>query len=206
MLESLLQMDGQLLVNIQGIHMAWLDPVVSVYTKLGDAGILWIALSLAMLVYKPTRKAGALALGAMILGLLVTNVTIKPLVERARPWTVWPIDPLVTEKDPNSFPSGHTCAAFAAGMIWLRALPWKWGRVAAPVLAVLIPDEPGGLHKVLEVLREAAVNVEYMYAFLGGDDVNHAYMIFRVADNAAAASALAQRGIQVVEQEEIDKL
>ena len=138
MLESLLQMDGQLLVNIQGIHMAWLDPVVSVYTKLGDAGILWIALSLAMLVYKPTRKAGALALGAMVLGLLVTNVTIKPLVERARPWTVWPIDPLVTEKDPNSFPSGHTCAAFAAGMIWLRALPWKWGRVAAPVLAVLM--------------------------------------------------------------------
>ena len=72
------------------------------------------------------------------MGLLVTNVTIKPLVERARPWTVWPIDPLVTEKDPNSFPSGHTCAAFAAGMIWLRALPWKWGRVAAPVLAVLM--------------------------------------------------------------------
>ncbi len=138
MLESLLQMDGQLLVAIQGIHMAWLDPIVSVYTKLGDAGILWIALSLAMLVYKPTRKAGALALGAMILGLLVTNVTIKPLVERARPWTVWPIDPLVTEKDPNSFPSGHTCAAFAAGMVWLRALPWKWGRVAAPVLAVLM--------------------------------------------------------------------
>ena len=48
--------------------------------------------------------------------------------------------------------------------------------------------------------------MEYMYAFLGGRDADHAYMIFRVADNAAAASALAQRGIQVVEQEEIDKL
>ena len=41
-----------------------------------------------------------------------------------------------------------------------------------------------------------------MYAFLGGKDTDHAYMIFRVADNAAAASALAKRGIQVVEQEE----
>lgn len=75
-----------------------------------------------------------------------------------------------------------------------------------PVLGVAIPDVPGGLNKVLQALTDARVNVEYMYAFLGGRDVDHAYMIFRVADSAAAASALAQRGIQVVEQEEIDKL
>ena len=75
-----------------------------------------------------------------------------------------------------------------------------------PVLGVAIPDVPGGLNKVLQALTDAKVNVEYMYAFLGGRDADHAYMIFRVADNAAAASALAQRGIQVVEQEEIDKL
>ena len=136
MLDSLLQMDGQLLVAIQGLHMSWLDPIVSVYTKLGDAGILWITLSLLMLVWKPTRRAGTLALCAMILGLLVTNITIKPLVERARPWLDWPIVPLVTEKDPNSFPSGHTCAAFAAGMSWVRTLPWRWGRITAVVLAV----------------------------------------------------------------------
>ena len=74
------------------------------------------------------------------------------------------------------------------------------------VLGVAIPDEPGGLNRVLHVLSGASVNVEYMYAFLGGKDVDHAYMIFRVADNASAAAALATRGIQVVEQEEIDKL
>ena len=45
---------------------------------------------------------------------------------------------LVTENDPNSFPSGHTCAAFAAGLSWARALPWRWGRIAAVVLAVLM--------------------------------------------------------------------
>ena len=75
-----------------------------------------------------------------------------------------------------------------------------------PVLGVAIPDTPGGLNKVLQALTDAQVNVEYMYAFLGGKDVDHAYMIFRVADNAAAAAALALRGIQVVEQEEIDRL
>ena len=75
-----------------------------------------------------------------------------------------------------------------------------------PVLGVAIPDVPGGLNKVLQVLTDAKVNVEYMYAFLGGKDVDHAYMIFRVEDNAAATAALAARGIKTVEQEEIDKL
>ena len=75
-----------------------------------------------------------------------------------------------------------------------------------PVLGVAIPDVPGGLNKVLQVLTDARVNVEYMYAFLGGRDVDHAYMIFRVADNAAASAALATRGIRVVEQEEIERL
>lgn len=72
-----------------------------------------------------------------------------------------------------------------------------------PVLAVLIPDEPGGLHRVLEVLTEAGVNVEYMYAFLGGGDVDHAYMIFRVQDTKAAGAALAAKGIKLVSQDNI---
>ena len=42
MLDTILQLDGKLLVAIQGLHMAWLDPIVSFYTKLGDAGLLWI--------------------------------------------------------------------------------------------------------------------------------------------------------------------
>ena len=75
-----------------------------------------------------------------------------------------------------------------------------------PVLGVAIPDTPGGLNKVLQVLTNAKVNVEYMYAFLGGKDTEHAYMIFRVADNAAAAAALAERGIRLVEQEEMSNL
>ena len=75
-----------------------------------------------------------------------------------------------------------------------------------PVLGVMIPDEPGGLDKVLRVLADAQVNVEYMYAFLGGKDVDHAYMIFRVADPEKAAKALSARGIKLVEQEEMENL
>ena len=75
-----------------------------------------------------------------------------------------------------------------------------------PVLAVLIPDEPGGLHQVLEVLRKVEVNVEYMYAFLGGGDVDHAYMIFRVQDVKKAGSALSAKGIKLVNQDSIAEI
>ena len=74
-----------------------------------------------------------------------------------------------------------------------------------PVVGVAIPDVPGGLNRVLQVLTDAKVNVEYMYAFLGGKDVDHAYMIFRVADDKAAETALASRGIQVLDQEQVER-
>lgn len=64
-----------------------------------------------------------------------------------------------------------------------------------PVLGVAIPDVPGGLNKVLQVLTDARINVEYMYAFLGGK-TEAAYMIFRVEDNNAAAEALGLPGHQ----------
>ena len=70
------------------------------------------------------------------------------------------------------------------------------------VLGVAIPDVPGGLNKVLQVLTDARINVEYMYAFLGGK-TEAAYMIFRVEDNNAAAEALASRGIKTLEEADI---
>lgn len=159
MLDTILQLDGELLLAIQTLHQGWLDPLVSFYTKLGDAGLLWIALSLAMLFFKPTRRAGALALCAMILGLIVTNLTIKPLISRPRPWLDWPIDPLVVENDPNSFPSGHTCAAFAAAMVWVRTLPQKRDQVIAAVMAVLMGLSRlyVGVHYPTDVLAGAVI-------------------------------------------------
>lgn len=74
------------------------------------------------------------------------------------------------------------------------------------VLGVAVPDEPGGLSRVLQALTDAQVNVEYMYVFVGHKASGSAYTIFKVADNAAASAALAARGIKVVDQEEIEQL
>lgn len=74
------------------------------------------------------------------------------------------------------------------------------------VLGVTIPDEPGGLNRVLHVLSKSGINVEYMYAFLGGKDTTHAYMIFHVQSPAAAVSALAAEGIACIAQENLIRL
>ena len=73
------------------------------------------------------------------------------------------------------------------------------------VLAVAVPDVPGGLNKVLRVLAGGGVNVEYMYAFLS-HNAQDAYMIFKVADENAAAATLAAAGIRLAEQEELSEL
>lgn len=71
------------------------------------------------------------------------------------------------------------------------------------VIAVEIPDTPGGLFKVLDILKEKDINVDYMYAFTARkQDV--AYMIFRVADNDAATEVLKKNGIRMLEPDDID--
>ena len=74
------------------------------------------------------------------------------------------------------------------------------------VLAVEIPDTPGGLNKVLKTLSAAQVNLEYMYAFLGGKEVDKAYLIMKVAHIERAESTLDLAGFRLVDQEHISEL
>ena len=63
-----------------------------------------------------------------------------------------------------------------------------------PVLAVSVPDEPGGLARVLEVLARENIDVEYMYSVFGQVD-GRAHMIFRVADVEKLDAVLRASGI-----------
>ncbi len=75
-----------------------------------------------------------------------------------------------------------------------------------PVLAFAVPDEPGGLSRLLGAFTTAGVNIEYMYAFLGGSNDGRAYMIFRVAHTDQAEAALAKAGFRALNQDEIETI
>lgn len=115
------------------------DPIISFFTHLGDSGFLFIVLTVLLLCFPKTRRAGFAAACALVFSLLFTNVILKHLFSRPRPWVdCAALIPLVTERDPNSFPSGHTSAAFAFATASLRTLPKRWMKITAVVLAALM--------------------------------------------------------------------
>ena len=71
-----------------------------------------------------------------------------------------------------------------------------------PVLAAAVPDKPGGLAKLLSVVAQAGIDVEYMYSMFGNGN-GMAYMIFRVADLARLESVLTANGISPSTAEEL---
>ena len=75
------------------------------------------------------------------------------------------------------------------------------------VLALLIPDQPGGLGTVLTYLEEHGINVEYMYAFfilIEGDAV----VLFKVHEDALeeTVKVLEDKGVGIIPAEEVHRL
>lgn len=125
--------------NLQSAFMDFIMPIITLF---GDAGIFWIACSVILLLIPKYRKAG-LSMGiALLLGLLVCNVTMKPLFARIRPYDykeqyLDTLIPLLVERQHDfSFPSGHTIASFEA----CTALMLRDKRLGIPatLLAILI--------------------------------------------------------------------
>lgn len=73
------------------------------------------------------------------------------------------------------------------------------------VLAMEVPDVPGGLAGALERLDQAAINVEYMYAFLGKTS-HGALVIIRVENPEEAIPVIREAGIKLLDGDEVYSL
>ena len=71
-----------------------------------------------------------------------------------------------------------------------------------PVWAVEVPDHPGGLAELLEILAEAHVDVEYMYSLFAHQE-GKAYMVLRIHDDPKFLSTLGDRKIKIMTKEEL---
>lgn len=63
------------------------------------------------------------------------------------------------------------------------------------VTAVSVPDQPGGLGKLLKLLAEKNIDISYMYSVFGQAD-GQAHMIFRVHDTEKLEETLRENGIK----------
>lgn len=124
------------------LQSPFMDKFMPFITLFGEGGIFWIAVAVILLILPKTRKTG-LGMGfALIFGLVVCNMTLKPLCQRIRPYDFQmenygiTINLLVKDLHDYSFPSGHTIASFEAATVLLRRD--KRMGIPALILACLI--------------------------------------------------------------------
>lgn len=147
---------GFLLFVQEHLRVPALDGVMTFITHLGDTGAIWIALALILLVIPRTRKAGIVCAAALVLNLLLTNIALKNIIQRIRPYNVMESLKILVEAEHDfSFPSGHTACSFAGAWAMRRTLDKKFW-IPAMVLAVLIS------------LSRLYVGVHYPTDILGG--------------------------------------
>lgn len=125
---------------IQTLHTPFLDKIMVFITRLGDAGIIWIVLSIVLLLIPKTRKSGAVMVVALVVDVLLCNIVLKNLVARTRPYDVnTGVHLLVAKLHDYSFPSGHTAASFTSvTALYLAGEKklWKFALVLACLIAI----------------------------------------------------------------------
>jgi len=138
--------DGAILTFAHNLHEAAgavLDPILTTITHLGDKGLFFLALAFILLIIPKTRKFGfAMAIAALI-GVIVTNVALKNIVARVRPYeaselfrSYFEVFGIKAESD-WSFPSGHTNIAFSTMTAFFLTANKKYSWTAL-VLASLV--------------------------------------------------------------------
>ena len=142
--------DLPILVWIQAhLQSGLMDTIWPIITMFGDAGIFWMVWATLLLFIPKYRRTGLGMWFALAMGLLICNITLKPLVGRIRPYDfqitelgkTWNDllaggELLVELPHDFSFPSGHTIASFEACTVLL--LNSKLMGIPAVILAILI--------------------------------------------------------------------
>lgn len=162
-----LTLDGNILLWIQEyVRKDRLDQVVTFITNLGNAGWFWLVLSVLLLFFVKYRKTGLISLVAILIGFVITNLLLKNIVNRIRPYEV--VEGLrFIGKMPHdaSFPSGHSTCSMATSVVLLKKLPKKAG-IPLFVLGILICLSRlyVGVHYPTDVLMGAAVGIVSAFA------------------------------------------
>lgn len=100
------------------IRCDFLDYIMAFFSRIGEAGAIWITSAAIMLFFKKTRAMGVTLLFAMSLSFIVGEIGLKNIICRPRPYiTNHLMDPLISPPSGYSFPSGHSSSSFAAALV-----------------------------------------------------------------------------------------
>ncbi len=119
MITTIQHIDTFILNFIQNnLHSTLMDKIMPVITFLGNNGVVWIVIAVLLVISKKYRTTGLMLVGALVICLIIGNLTLKPVIARARPcWVNTSVHLLVSSPKDYSFPSGHTMSSFAAAVV-----------------------------------------------------------------------------------------
>lgn len=90
----------------------FLDAVMPFISMVCNHGEIWIAAALILLILPKTRRTGIATAIALIIGLVLVNMIMKPAFARIRPYDLVDAALIIPKPHDYSFPSGHTLASF----------------------------------------------------------------------------------------------
>ena len=158
--------DTLILKLLHGIANGVLTFIFKLISFIGEKGIVFFLAALILMCFSRTRKTGVCLFGAVACGALITNVILKDMIARPRPFETvdmfrqWWIDVGAPAEDGFSFPSGHVTAA-AAGMMSLRLMQGRKWTVPAIVwiLLMMIARNYLMVHYPSDVLVAAIIGI-----------------------------------------------
>lgn len=139
--------DGAVFFGMHGLAQTaggFLTPLFKIISLFGEKGLFFIVASLVLICFKNTRRLGVTMLVSIGIGALFTNVVIKNVVARPRPYTnaeyqgFWEFVGKPTESE-FSFPSGHTTATMASmtALFICCNKKWSWAGFVFALLMAL---------------------------------------------------------------------
>lgn len=116
---SIQTLDENILFYIQ-LHLKSpaLDKLMVLFTELGNGGLIWIGIAIALLLWKRSQKCGVCLTFALTLSNLFGDSLLKPFFHRIRPCNQFSdVVLLIHAPHSYSFPSGHTMVGFACATV-----------------------------------------------------------------------------------------
>lgn len=116
-----------------------LEPIMDFFSIIGDNGYFGFFLAFVLMLFKKTRKIGVCIFFSIGFGALITNITLKELIARPRPFQsgveefkLWWEYAGASSVSEFSFPSGHVTAAMATATGLCLSVKGKWKWLIAP--------------------------------------------------------------------------